>query len=103
MSLDYWDEQGWIESVEMSADDLRSLIELAQRNIEEALNSTHSSDWKFNILYAAIINLASCALRVLGYRARAAGSHFYLIESLEFTAEIDRDTISLIQSYRMKR
>lgn len=103
MSLDYWAEQGWIEEIEVSGNDIRQLLNLARRNIDEALESTHSDDWKFNILYAALVNISSCALRACGYRVKSAGSHYYLIESLSLTMELDRDIISLLDSYRKKR
>jgi len=103
MSLDYWAEQGWIVEVEVSSEDISKLLDLAGRNIEEALNSTHSDDWKFNILYASLINIATCALRACRFRVKSPGSHFYLIQSLEFTLGTDSITVSLLDSFRKKR
>lgn len=103
MSLDYWAEQGWIQEVETSGEDIVRLLSLARQNIDEALELTHSDQWKFNILYAAIINLASCALRACRYRVTSSGSHYYLIQSLEQTIDLDSDTVSTLDSYRKKR
>lgn len=103
MSLRNWVEQGWISEIETGSADIQIFLRLAERNINEALNSTHSDDWKFSILYAAIINIAACALRACGYRMKSSGSHYYLIESLHFTMNLDRDLVSTLDTYRKKR
>lgn len=103
MSLDYWDEQGWIEKLEVSDTDIGRLLEIASRNIEEAEHQSHNTDWKFNIFYAAIINIADCALKLSGYRAKAVASHYYLIQSLEYTMSLDSDSVNLIEVFRKKR
>jgi len=103
MSLDYWDEQGWIERVELKNSEIRNLLGIARRNIKEAEHKSHNADWKFNIYYAGIINIADCALKLAGYRAKAVASHYYLIQSLEYTLDLDTDSIMFIEVFRKKR
>jgi hypothetical protein len=103
MSLNYWAEQGWIEKVVTRKEDIQNLLNLAERNIDEAVDCAHHNDWKFNILYAVIINLASCALRSEGYRIKSSSGHYYDIHSLEYTLGLDSELINLLDSYRKKR
>ena len=85
MSLKEWSELGWIRETETDVREIENLLDLAERNIDEGINRTHDYDWKFNILYASIINLAEAALRACGYRAGPKSSHYYLIQSFELT------------------
>ncbi len=103
MELKTWAEQGWIRKYKPKSSEIRKLLDLADRNIAEAKLGTHSPDWKYNIAYAAIVNIADAALRVCGYRAGQQAHHYYVILSLEMTYGADTDLVDMLDSIRQKR
>jgi len=103
MSLEYLLEQGWIERVDPEPDDIANLLDMISRNLEKASLKQLGLDWAFNILYAAIINISSCALRARGFRAKSNIGHYQLLQTLEETMDAGSDLLQLLDSYRKKR
>jgi hypothetical protein len=103
MSLEYLLDQGWIERVDPEPEEIDNLIDIIQRNIEKASLKQLGLDWTFNILYAAIINISSCALRARGFRAKSNIGHYQLLQTLEETMDADSELLELLDSYRKKR
>jgi hypothetical protein len=92
-----------IRETDSSYEEMQNLLGLAKRNIDEALKRSHEADWKFNILYASIINMSDAVLRASGYRAGPTSSHYYLIQSLELTIGADPETVDILETFRKKR
>lgn len=103
MSLNEWVENDWIKEHKPKSREIRQLIDRTELNLTEAEFYTRDLDWKFNIAYSAILNLAGMALRAEGYRSRAASHHYYTIMSLEFTLKIDSKLVTIIDSFRKIR
>jgi hypothetical protein len=61
------------------------------------------SDWKFTIAYQAMLTAATAALSSIGYRPDHENNHFRVIQSLQFTIGLDRESIDLLDDYRKKR
>jgi hypothetical protein len=103
MSLQEWLENGWLREHKTKPDDIRDLLERAKRNISESYRFAGDPDWQFNIIYAAIINLADVALMAEGFRTRSGSHHYYAIESLKITIGVDNKTLASIDLFRKKR
>ena len=103
MILDDWVSEGWLQKHQPIGKEIRKLLELAESNLKEALKRSENPDWSFNIAYASIINLAEACLKAQGFRTRAKARHYYAIESLEYTVNLDPDLVRSIDSYRELR
>lgn len=105
MTLQSWcTKNHWLEVHTATEDEILNLIEGAERNIEQACLTGIQPGWRFRMAYEAILNCARAALYKSGYRVdRRGGGHFREIASLELTLEVEPDTISLLDAYRMRR
>ena len=103
MSLQDWVDNGWLRVHETKPGDIHELLKRADKNLNESYKMTGDQDWQFNIIYAAIINLANAALMAEGYRTRGGSHHYYAIESLELTINLDSHLVSMLDSFRKKR
>ena len=83
MSLELWEKNGWLRKHQTSAQEIKSVLSLAERDIEEASREVMSIDWKFNIAYNAGLQLATIAMLAAGYRAgRGESKHYRVIQAL---------------------
>ena len=83
MSLELWEKNGWLRKHQTSAQEIKSVLSLAERDIEEASREVMSIDWRFNIAYNAGLQLATIALLAAGYRAgRGDSKHYRVIQAL---------------------
>lgn len=103
MSLETWLSNGWIKKHSTSKKEISSLFAVVERDIQEAQKKNISADWRFNIGYNGILQLALAALAADGYRVSTEGHHFRAIQSLALTVPIKQDEILLLDSFRKKR
>ncbi|MFH1515726.1 MAG: hypothetical protein ABIG42_09745, partial [bacterium] len=89
MSLQEWVDNGWLRVHETKPTDIHELLKRAEKNLSESYKMTGDPDWQFNIIYAAVINLANAALMAEGFRTRSDSGHYYAIESLELTVKLE--------------
>lgn len=89
MSLKSWLEWGWVTRHSTGAREIRDLLRIADRDIEDSQKGL-SSDWQMNIAYNAVLALATAALAAEGYRVARESHHYRAIESLEYTIGLDR-------------
>ena len=83
MSLELWEKNGWLRKHQTSAQEIKSVLSLAEQDIEEASREVMSIDWRFNIAYNAGWQLATIALLAAGYRAgRGDSRHYRVIQAL---------------------
>ena len=59
-------------------------------------------EWRFDIAYNAVVQLASAALAVSGYRAERANKHMRVLECLEFTLGLDKTHVAFFDHCRKK-
>ena len=62
-----------------------------------------SADRRFATAYNAALMAARAALAASGYRTSGEGSHYWLIQSLAFTLQLDTSTITKFNKFRQKR
>ena len=88
MSLEQWQENGWIRRVEASASDLANLIGVARREVADASLADISADGRFDHAYGAVRALCQVALLASGYSTtKGTREHERTIESIKFTID----------------
>lgn len=86
MSLEQWRENSWLVEVKPSAQTLRDLVAIAEREIADASLGGISPDGRFDHSYDAIRCLCEAALHAVGYRVpKGQRKHERLVQSLQFT------------------
>jgi hypothetical protein len=79
------------------------LLAIADRDIAQCQTSGLGPEWKFDIAYNAVLQLATAALAACGYQAERQNKHQRTIECLEFTLQIAPEVISFLDTCRRKR
>jgi hypothetical protein len=83
MTLESWQENGWLRPHNTSKQEVISILELVERDLADASKVEISKDWRFNIAYNAGLQLATLVLFISGYRTgRGEGKHYRIIQAL---------------------
>ena len=86
-----------------SKHEIASFLKAADRDLADARLPGLSNDRKFTTAYSAALLASTAALAASGYRAPQEGHHFWTIQSLAFTLELDPGTIGQLDTFRRKR
>lgn len=103
MSLKDWLNNGWLTEHKTSRQEIRNLLELADRDLNDCQSEGLSSDWRMNIAYNAALQTAAAALAACGYRASRDSHHYRIIQSLAFTLGVDVKFVAKFDQLRKKR
>lgn len=105
MTLESWQENGWLRRHNTSEEEARDILELVERDLTDASRVEISKDWRFNIAYNAGLQLATLALYAAGYRAgRGEGKHYRIIQALPLVMGARFSTIrDYLDNCRRKR
>lgn len=104
MTLKRWLENRWLVEHRTTREEIASLCSVIDRDLRDAGVSGLSPDWRLAIAYNAVLQCAVVALAVSGYRpGKNASHHYYAIESLAFTLQVDTATLHTLDMYRKKR
>jgi hypothetical protein len=104
MSLEKWAEFGWLRAEASSPQEIRGLLDIVSRDLNDARVEAISDDRRFEAAFSAARTAANVALRACGYRtATQLGHHIKTIESLEFTIEADDQLIQTLRVFSKKR
>jgi hypothetical protein len=68
MSLEKWAEYGWLKAEPTSRDEIRSLLAIVDRDLNDANVAAISDDRRFEAAFNAVRTAATIALRASGYR-----------------------------------
>lgn len=98
-----WLKNGWLIEHKTSRQEIKHLLRLVDRDLDDCRNSTLSADWRFNIAYNAALQCAKAALAAAGYRAAKDAPHYRVIQSLKFTLKTDDKIIQTLDAFRKKR
>jgi hypothetical protein len=104
MTLRKWLEYGWLRPHRSSRDEVRGLLAIADRDLENARIESLSPDWRFGIAYNAALKLCTVLLHGSGYRAGRELAHKRTIDALPLILgeERSRDAVYL-DACRRKR
>jgi len=103
MSLSLWLEKGWIKEHKPTSREIAELLALADRSLKDCQIAGLSSDGKLDIAHNAALQSSAAALAASGYRASREAYHYYLIQSLAFTLQLDESVIRRLDKLRRKR
>ena len=102
MSLSDWQKNAWLTEHQTSAQEIRDLLAVVERDLSDSAAKGLSADWRLNIAYNAALQAAAAALAACGYRAARDNHHFRTIESLAETIGADPKTVSTFDAYRQE-
>ncbi|MCP4656078.1 MAG: hypothetical protein GY856_11750 [bacterium] len=79
------------------------MLAIADRDVSQSQTPGLGPEWRFDIAYNAVLQLATAALAAAGYRAERANKHQRTLESLEYTVRIGRERVLFLDVCRRKR
>ena len=82
MTLRKWVEYGWLRPHESSREEIRNLLAVVDRDLENARIERLSPDWRFGIAYNAALKLCTILLYASGYRTDRELAHKRTIDAL---------------------
>ena len=68
MSLELWRENGWLREYKTSPQEVAGILDLVERDLEDAVREEISTDWRFNIAYNE-----DYSLPLLSFMSRVTG------------------------------
>jgi hypothetical protein len=94
-----------LEKVEPDANVVKRLMSAAERNIADSHIMEVSSENRFDAAYKAIIQLSNTALQANGFRTLTSkpGHHMTMIQSLQQTIQLDKQTVIVLDALRKQR
>lgn len=81
MSLKQWAENGWLKAHSSSLQEIRNLLAIVERDLEDASRDI-SPDWRLGISYNAALKLAMILLAAEGYRPERTLQHYRTIQAI---------------------
>ncbi len=105
MSLEAWHDAGLIATHETSRQEISDLLAIVDTDLKDATIPELSAERKLSCCYNAMLTAARAALRASGYRVSKSNQshHYYAIQSLRHTVELDADTVFRIEAVQKKR
>ena len=104
MSLLDWLDNNWLRKHKTSSQEINNLIEIVERDIQDAQQREVSADWRFGIAYNAALKLCTILIYAEGYRPERALVHYRTLHALPLILgkEREKDAIYL-DACRIKR
>jgi hypothetical protein len=103
VSLGNWQKNGWLVEHRATRAEIRDLMGIVARDLEDCRTEGLSPDWRLNIAYNAALQAAAAALCASGYRAAREAHHYRVIESLALTIGASAATVRQFDAFRKKR
>ncbi len=105
MSLQNLLKIGQLEEHETNAEQVRRMLDSAERSITDARQESISPETRLDAAYRAITQLCMVALWANGCRPSKSkpGHHQTMIQSLVHSIGLDRDQMLLLDTFRVKR
>lgn len=103
LSLEDWLNEGRLRQHKTSKSEIKQLLAVFARDMADAQSNAISTDRRFATAYNAALTVSTAALAASGYRAAGEGHHYWLIQSLAFTLQLDTETIEEFNRFRRKR
>ncbi|MCX5995908.1 MAG: hypothetical protein NTV59_07945 [Chloroflexi bacterium] len=103
VSLQDWLNERRLKTHKTSKKEINQLLAVFERDVADAQAETLSADRRFSTAYNAALMVSIAALAASGYRASSEGHHYWTIQSLAFTLQLDAKTIRKFNKFRQKR
>jgi len=103
MSLQSWQNNGWLRAHKSSPQEIKDLLQIVDRDLNDA-GGDISTDWRFGIAYNAALKLCTILVHASGYRPEKTLQHYRTIQALALIlgAERQRD-VDYLDSCRSRR
>jgi uncharacterized protein (UPF0332 family) len=101
--LQDWLKEGRLRAHKNSKKEINQLLAVFERDLVDAQVKTLSADRRFTTAYNAALMVSIAALAASGYRASSEGHHYWTIQSLTLTLQLDAKTITKFNKFRQKR
>jgi len=103
VSLASWQKNGWLVEHRTGRNEIRDLMGIVARDLEDCRTEGLSPDWRLNIAYNAALQAATAALCASGYRAARESHHYRVVESLALTIGAPSAMVRQFDAFRKKR
>jgi len=103
MSLNLWLEKGWLKEHKPTSREIAELLAVADRALKDCQVPELSSEGKLDMAHNAALQSSAAALAAAGYRASREAYHYYVIQSLSFTLQLEERIIRRLHKLRRKR
>ncbi|MBT6504087.1 MAG: hypothetical protein HOK67_29785 [Deltaproteobacteria bacterium] len=104
MTLKQWFENSWLRQHKTKPSEISDLLQIVDRDLEDARERHISNDWRFGIAYNAALKLCTILLYAEGYRSERALQHYRTIQSLPLIlGENRKDDAQYLDVCRSKR
>jgi uncharacterized protein (UPF0332 family) len=103
MSFNLWLERDWVKKHKPTSGEIAELLAVADRDLKDSQVSGLSNEARLDMAHNAAVQAAAAALAAAGYRASRQGYHYYVIESLSLTLELEASAVRTLQKLRQKR
>jgi hypothetical protein len=103
MSLKLWLEKGWLKEHKPASREIAELLAIADRSLKDCQVAGLSSEGKLDMAHNAALQSSAAALAAAGYRASREAYHYYVIQSLSFTLQLEGRIIRRLNKLRLKR
>jgi len=105
MSLQNLLKIGQLEEHETNAEQVRRMLDSAERSITDARQVSISPETRLDAAYRAITQISMVALWANGYRPAKSkpGHHQTMIQSLVHSIGLNQDQMLLLDTFRVKR
>lgn len=90
MTLRQWADNGWLKRHQSSAEEIRNLLAIVERDVKDASEGTVSDDWRFGIAYNAALKLCTILLYAEGFKAERTLQHYRTIQALPLILGLKR-------------
>jgi len=103
MSFSLWLEKGWLKEHKPTSREIAELLAVADRALKDCKVAGLSSEGKLDMAHNAALQSSAAALAAAGYRASREAYHYYVIQSLSFTLQLEERIIRRLHKLRRKR
>ncbi len=105
MSLEAWEQSKLITQQLTSREEILDLLAIVDMDLKDAAIVELSPERKLSCCFNALLSSARVALRASGYRVSKSNKshHYYVIQSLRHTLELDSGTVARIEAVQKKR
>lgn len=103
MSLQLWLEKGWLKAHKPTSREIAELLAVADRALKDCQVPGLSNEGKLDMAHNAALQCSAAALAAAGYRASREAYHYYVIQSLSFTLQLEERAVRRLHKLRRKR
>jgi HEPN domain. len=96
-------EKGWLKEHKPTSREIAELLAVADRALKDCQVTALSNEGKLDMAHNAALQSSAAALAAAGYRASREAYHYYVIQSLSFTLQLEERIIRRLNKLRRKR